>query len=108
MADRYVVIVPRSSPETFAYLSESFRSLPEVEIVLDRRAAAPDVRQRIERRGGEPRFENDAFGCRLIRVERVIPADAKASNAGPVPPLRSGAGASPRPRLRSVSGLRDS
>ena len=106
MADRYVVIVPRSAPETFAYLSESFRSLPEVEVVLDRRAQSPEVRRLVERRGGEPRFENDAFGCRLIKLEAAA-ADAKASNAGPVPPLRSGPGAPPRLRLRQVSGRRD-
>jgi hypothetical protein len=104
MADRYVVIVPRSSPETYEYLSESFRSLPEVQIVLDRRAPSPDVRRLVERRGDESRLENDAFGCRLIRVDGAI--DAKASNAGPVPPLRSGSGTPARARLRHV-GLRD-
>jgi len=105
MADRYVVIVPRSAPETFAYLSESFRSLPDVEVVLDRRAQSPDVRRLVERRGEERGLESDAFGCRLIRLEAA--ADAKASNAGPVPPLRSGPGAPPRLRLRHVSGRRD-
>ena len=107
MADRYVVIVPRSAPETYAYLTESFRSLPDViEVVLDRRAHSPEVRRLVERRGGEHRFESDAFGCRLIKLESPA-ADAKASNAGPVPPLRSGPSAPSRLRLRQVSGRRD-
>ena len=105
MADRYVVIVPRSAPETFAYLSESFRSLPEIEVVLDRRAHSPEVRRLVERRGGERRFESDAFGCLLIKLDPA--ADAKASNAGPVPPMRSGPSGPPRLRLRQVSGRRD-
>ena len=106
MADRYVVIVPRSAPETYAYLTESFRSLPDVEVVLDRRAPSHEVRRLVERRGGDLRLESDAFGCRLIRVASTAP-DAKATNAGPVPPLGSGAGASSRVRLRQVSGRRD-
>ena len=106
MADRYVVIVPRSAPETHAYLSESFRSLPEVQVVLDRRAPSTAVRRLVERRGGEPPLENDAFGCRLIRVESPA-ADLTASTTSPVPPMRSGPGTPPRLRMRHVSGRRD-
>jgi hypothetical protein len=65
---RYLVIVPRTAPETFAYLMDSFRAVPDVEVVVDRRQPAgplsPEAR---ERRAGERARHVEAFGCTLVR-----------------------------------------
>jgi hypothetical protein len=69
MPDRYVIVIPVNSPETVAYLTESFKNVPDVEIIVDRRrpsgAAAPPV---VERRAGHDRRRTqEAFGCTLVR-----------------------------------------
>jgi len=76
-AYRYVVVVPRSAPDTLAYLTLSFKDVPDVQIVVERRqratAAAP---QTMERRDHKPSTV-EAFGCTLIRVSRKPPRRGK-------------------------------
>ena len=77
-AFRYVVVVPRSAPDTLAYLTESFKDVPDVQIVVERRqrtvAAAPQV---VERRD-HGRSAVEAFGCTLVRILRKLPGLRKA------------------------------
>jgi hypothetical protein len=77
-AYRYVVVVPRSAPDTLAYLTESFKDVPDVEIIVERRqrgtAKAP---QSMERRDHRPSAV-EAFGCTLVRVLRKLPRRGKA------------------------------
>ncbi|HYE92721.1 MAG TPA: hypothetical protein VEA38_16950 [Terriglobales bacterium] len=112
MADRFVVVVPRNAPETFAYLAESFRAVAGVEVVLDRRTPGPDdVRQLVERRAaGRPRAV-EAFGCTLVRVARPA-APAPVPIAAPVPlgapaEIRRVPSAPPRLRLRTLPVLKE-
>ena len=78
MAHRYVVIVPRGAPETFAYLTRSLKDVRDVQVIVDRRATragtpppAADRRARRERRDSR-----EAFGCTLVRI--AAPAEALA------------------------------
>jgi hypothetical protein len=70
-AQRYVVVVPRDAPDTLDYLTESFKDVPDVEVVLDRRqrAAAASAPQPVERRDDHAAAV-EAFGCTLVRVSR--------------------------------------
>jgi len=87
MPDRYVIIVPPNAPETLAYLTESFKNVPDVEIVVDRRrpsgAAARPV---VERRApNDRRRTQEAFGCTLVRIPRAVLMPAAAPRAVVVP-----------------------
>ena len=67
-AYRYVVVVPRGAVDTLHYLTESFKKVPDVQVVLDRRqrpvlTTAPGV----ERRDRRPSAA-EAFGCTLVRI----------------------------------------
>ena len=87
MPHRYVVIVPRSAPETLAYLSRSFKDVPEVEVIVDRRtpsATAPPLVERRER----VRWSREAFGCTLVRIDEPAPARDGAIYFRAVPELR--------------------
>ena len=74
---RYVVVVPRHAPDTLAYLTESFKNVPDVEVVLDRRqrSATPAPRP-VERRDRHPSAV-EAFGCTLVRVLRRMAVPRK-------------------------------
>ncbi|MBM4443431.1 MAG: hypothetical protein FJ027_23735 [Candidatus Rokubacteria bacterium] len=112
MADRFVVIVPRNAPETFAYLTESFRAVPDVEVVLDRRVPGPDdVRQLVERRAADRPRGVEAFGCTLIRVARpaapaLVPIGAPAPLTAPAE-IRRVPSAPTRLRLRTLPVLKE-
>jgi hypothetical protein len=68
--DRYVLVVPANAPDTLAYLTESLRHVSGVDVVADRRrASAPSVTAPLERRA--VRRTQEAFGCRLVRIERA-------------------------------------
>jgi len=71
---RYVVVVPRNAPDTARYLTESFKDVPDVEIVVERRqrpaAAAPQDVERRDRR----RSVIEAFGCTLVKILRKLPS----------------------------------
>ena len=68
---RYVVVVPRSAPDTLQYLTESFRNVPDVHVVLDRRRPVTEsAGEFIERRGCPSAVQ--AFGCTLVRVVPVM------------------------------------
>jgi hypothetical protein len=74
---RYVVVVPRSAPDTLAYLTASFKDVPDVEIVVERRQrAAASAPQTVERRDHKPSMV-EAFGCTLVRVARKLPGRRK-------------------------------
>jgi len=97
---RYLVIVPRNAPETFAYLSESFRTLPDVELVVDRRdRAVPPVPKSDDRRGRARRVE--AFGCTL--VPRAPVPDPAVS----LPPARVAPAAAPGRPVRTRPAVRE-
>jgi hypothetical protein len=75
---RYVVVVPRHAPDTLAYLTESFKNVPDVEIVLDRRQRSAESAPRpVERRDRHPSAV-EAFGCTLVRILRKMPGLRKA------------------------------
>jgi hypothetical protein len=70
---RYIVVVPRHSPDTLAYLTKSFKDVPDVEVVLDRRQrSATPAPQPVERRDRHPSAV-EAFGCTLVRILRRMP-----------------------------------
>jgi hypothetical protein len=76
-AFRYVVVVPRNAPDTVAYLTESFKNVPDVEIVVDRRQRSVGTApQAGERRDHRPATV-EAFGCTLVRVSRKAPRRGK-------------------------------
>jgi hypothetical protein len=79
MAHRYVVVVPPGAPETLAYLTESFKNIPDVEVVLDRRRSpATSGPPLVERRASDrPHWTRDAFGCTLVRVATPPPAPVR-------------------------------
>ena len=80
MPDRYVIVVPVNAPETLAYLTESFKHVPDVEVVADRRnPRAPAVTMPTERRA--VRRTQEAFGCALVRIERGARPSAPSSDA---------------------------
>ena len=73
VAYRYVVVVPRNAPDTLAYLTESFKDVPDVEVVLDRRQrAATSAPRPVERRDRRPSAV-EAFGCTLVRISHKLP-----------------------------------
>jgi hypothetical protein len=81
--DRYVIVVPANAPETLAYLTDSFRNVPDVDVVADRRdARAPAAAAPVERRA--TRRTQEAFGCTLVRIERT--AAPTESAVDPLPP----------------------
>ena len=101
MPDRYIVVVPPNAPETLAYLTESFKNVPDIEIVVDRRrpsgAAAHPI---VERRVPDRRRIQEAFGCTLVRIPRAM--------LTPVRPAPQPAGTRFGPlRLRAVPALRE-
>jgi len=78
--DRYVIVVPVSAPETLAYLTESFKHVPDVEVVADRRnPRAPAVPMQTERRAA--RRTQEAFGCALVRIEQGAKQPAPSPDA---------------------------
>lgn len=85
MPHRYVVIVPPNAPETLAYLTESFKNVPDVEVIVDRRRpTVTPTRPDVERRaGGGPHRTQEAFGCTLVRIAEPVRLRA-------VPMLREG------------------
>jgi hypothetical protein len=92
--DRYVIVVPVNAPETLAYLTESFKHVPDVQVVADRRnRRAPAVTMPTERRA--VRRTQEAFGCALVRIEQGVkpatpPPDAIAPPQPPAAvPVRS-------------------
>jgi hypothetical protein len=94
---RYVVVVPPNAPETLAYLTESFKNVPDVEVIVDRRRpTATPARPVVERRasGGQPRTQ-EAFGCTLVRIAEPPPTSGAVIPLGParlrmLPMLREG------------------
>ena len=65
-----MVVVPRGAPDTFAYLTESFKDDSSVEVVMDRRRAVPatpppDVERRARR---EDHRVREVCGCALFRA----------------------------------------
>ena len=67
MDHRYVVVVPRNAPDTFTYLTESFKDVADVEVVVDRRrvvSSAPETERRVRTRSAR-----EACGCLVVRVE---------------------------------------
>jgi hypothetical protein len=100
MADRYVVIVPRGATETLAYLTESFKNVPDVEVVVERRRSpAPSVRPLVDRRAAaDPRHVQEAFGCRLVRIPRAeAPAAPPEEPPAPSPGPAAQSSESPAP-----------
>jgi hypothetical protein len=77
---RYVLVVPASAPDTLAYLTESFRNVRDVEVVADRRQGTPPATAPAERRAA--RRTQEAFGCRLVRIDG--PPALSASALDPV------------------------
>lgn len=77
-AHRYVVVVPCDAPDTLEYLMESFKDVPDVEVVLDRRrrSAAASAPQSVERRNDHAAAV-EAFGCTLVRIVRRATARRK-------------------------------
>lgn len=70
---RIVVVVPRREPGVHAYLRQSLACVKDIEVVLDRRAAAvtpPDDR----RRAGSKETERQLLFCRLVRCPVEPPA----------------------------------
>ncbi len=85
---RYVVVVPRSAPETLDYLTASFKDIPDVEVVLDRRdGSTMSVGILVEQRG--VRWTQDAFGCTLVRVARPVPTPCRDTPVASPPPPAS-------------------
>jgi len=70
---RYVVVVPRNAPDTAKYLTASFKDVPDVEIVVERRQRAAAAPQPIERRDRR-RSVIEAFGCTLVKILRKLPS----------------------------------
>lgn len=103
MPDRYVIVVPANEPETLAYLADSFRHVPDVDVVADRRARAPAAAAPVERRAA--RRTREAFGCLLVRIERTA---APIPPSAPMPPAASNRiAASGAIRLRDLPLLRE-
>jgi hypothetical protein len=102
--DRYVIVVPANAPETLAYLAESFKNVPDVEIVADRRdARAPAAAAPVERRAA--RRTQEAFGCTLVRIERTAaPVQTPDSSPPATPNTVAPIG---RIRLRDLPLLRE-
>jgi hypothetical protein len=103
--DRYVIVVPVNAPQTVAYLTDSFKNVPDVEVVADRRRPrAPAAAAPVERRA--VRRTQEAFGCTLVRIERpaapVPPPDADVSPASPASVVSLGS-----IRLRNLPLLRE-
>ena len=73
---RYVVVVPRTAPDTHEYLMESLRGVSGIEVVLDRRTpqTEPDPPLIERRTDSVPGWDGEAFGCRLVRVSIPAPA----------------------------------
>ena len=71
-AFRYVVVVPRSAPDTLAYLTESFKDVPDVEVVADRRQHVPTPPPQPVERRDRRRSAVEAFGCTLVRTWRTV------------------------------------
>jgi hypothetical protein len=84
MPYRYVVIVPRSAPETLAYLSRSFQDVPDVEVIVDRREARASTPPPVVDRRASACWTREAFGCALVRIE--VPISAPAREAVPADP----------------------
>jgi hypothetical protein len=103
MPDCYIVVVPPNAPETLAYLTESFKNVPDIEIVVNRRRpSGAAARPIVERRAPDDRRRiQEAFGCTLVRIPRaaltpVLPAPRPVGTRfGPL-------------RLRSGLALRES
>jgi hypothetical protein len=78
---RYVLVVPRDAPDTLAYLQESFRTLADIEVVMERRRRdAPQSSRELDRRVvGRERLPL-AFGCTLIRVQGRGPCHSRSSS----------------------------
>ena len=90
-AGQWLLIVSTKSRALFEYLSRSFRDVPTVEVILDRRqgerrgrAARPNA----ERRRGDRREERDQrgryplLGYVLIRRNGTAPGGAQAGKRG--------------------------
>src|SRR5512144_2238662 len=73
---RYVIVVPRSAPDTHEYLTESLRGVAGIEVVLDRRTPRSELDPPLIERRTEngPAWDGEAFGCRLVRVSVPAPA----------------------------------
>jgi hypothetical protein len=98
MAHHYLVVVPPSAPETLAYLTESFKNIPDVEVVVDRRRSpATSGQPLVERRASDrPRWTRDAFGCTLVRLAAPPPAPVRQA---PVTVLEHGGAPAPTPSV---------
>lgn len=94
MPDRYVIVVPVNAPDTLAYLTDSFRNVPDVEVVADRRQMRPPAETApVERR--MIRRTQEAFGCTLVRIERSPAPPSPVASLDPIrlrdlPVLREG------------------
>jgi hypothetical protein len=82
--DRYVIVVPASAPETLDYLVDSFRNVPDVQVVLDRRRRRPaGTPAPVERRVS--RWSQEAFGCTLVRLGPAAPEPASGHTTTTTP-----------------------
>jgi hypothetical protein len=102
MPDCYVVVIPPNAPETLAYLTESFKNVPDIEIVVDRRRpSGAAARPIVERRAPDDRRRTqEAFGCTLVRIPRASLAPMVAA------PRPAGTRFGPL-RFRTVPALRE-
>jgi len=89
MPDCYVIVVPPNAPDTLAYLTESFKNIPDIEIIVDRRrpsGAAAAAQPAVERRAkNDRRRTQEAFGCTLVRIPRAGLVVAAPPTPAPAP-----------------------